>query len=83
MDFLGGKKRKLRIVVAHAPIRADDCDVVDNFYHDLCSRLRPSQCFKSTIILSDFNARLGFIHIPGLIGKSAAEEEDPNGTRLR
>ena len=81
--FLGGKKRKLRIVVAHAPIRADDCDVVDNFYHDLCSRLRPSQCITSTIILGDFNARLGSIHVPGIIGTSAAEEEDPNGTRLR
>ena len=74
-----GKPFSITVIQVYAPTTNSEEAEVDRFYEDLLE-LTPKK--DVLFIIGDWNAKVGSLEIPGVIGKFGLEEQNEVGQRL-
>ncbi|XP_065368794.1 uncharacterized protein LOC135961229 [Calliphora vicina] len=77
-----GKPTNLNIIQVYAPTCDGSAEEIEKFYDDIEKLLKMTKPHEITIVLGDFNAKVGHEEVRGVAGKYGLGERNERGDRL-
>lgn len=82
MIKLKGSPLNVNLIQVYAPTADSDEDEIESFYHNLKQLLKSTKQHEITLIIGDFNAKVGSEKTTGVTGAFGLGERNDRGSRL-
>ncbi|KAI5751342.1 hypothetical protein M8J77_006574 [Diaphorina citri] len=82
MINIASEKRNINIIQVYAPTADKSDEEIESFYEDIKKVLRTTKKHDVTMILGDFNAKVGDIEVDGVTGAFGLGDRNERGDRL-
>lgn len=82
MVKLKGRQNDINIIQAYAPTSSSSEDEIENFYADMDSAMKECKFGEVTIVMGDFNAKVGNLGDGETTGKFGLGDRNERGDRL-